>query len=69
MTGPDPDKPVTIEQFLQEGRLVLKDGRPFHPTEAQLRFVQEAAAKGQELLRADVVALNSLHSPTSTPTQ
>lgn len=42
--GPIPDKPVSMEEFL--GGLKLKDGRSFRPTETQLRFLREAAAKG-----------------------
>jgi hypothetical protein len=48
--GPIPDKPVGIEEFLRE-RLKRKDGEPFRPTEIQLRFLRESAAKGQRLLR------------------
>ena len=59
--GPIPDKPVTPEQFLSEG-LKLKDGQTFEPTEWQLRFIRESAAKGQALQRADAAALAYLHA-------
>lgn len=57
--GPSPDEPVSAEQFLREGRLRHEDGRLFSPTETQLRFIREAAAKGEQLLRDDVEALNA----------
>lgn len=58
--GPIPDKPVSMEEFLAEG-IKLKDGSPFRPTEAQLRFIREQAAKGEQLLREDAAALRHLH--------
>jgi hypothetical protein len=53
-----------MEEFLKEGRLVRKSGTVFQATETQLRFLREAAAKGQALQRADAAALSSLHRPT-----
>ena len=55
---PIPDKPVGMEEFLAES-LKLKDGKPFRPTETQLRFLRESAASGQRLLREDAEALSA----------
>lgn len=64
--GPIPDKPVGMEEFLAE-RLKLKDGSPYQPTETQLRFLREAAAKGQKRQREDADALtaNALRNSVS----
>jgi uncharacterized protein YgbK (DUF1537 family) len=47
-------KPVTTEEFLREGRLVMKSGRVFQATETQLRIIREMVAHGRALQRADV---------------
>lgn len=38
------EQPVTPEQFLKEG-LKLKGGRPYSPTETQLRFIRNLRRK------------------------
>jgi hypothetical protein len=57
--GPIPDKPVTMEEFLKDGRLVRRSGTAFQATEVQLRFLREAAANGRAIQGADAAALNS----------